>query len=184
MNLSINHAAEVLLGGGVIAYPTEGVFGLGCMPDDIDAVMRLLDIKQRELDKGLILVAGKREQLEGWIRSEDLARMPEINPAMPVTWIAQPGPKVLPIIRGSNAGVAVRLTGNPVAAAICDACDSPITSTSANIAGRPVVRNKIALRRSFGDLVDYIAPGNCGPASGPSEIRVLEDGRILRPKTT
>ncbi len=179
--LSIVRAADALLRGGVIAYPTEGVFGLGCLPDDLDAVERLLDLKQRDANKGLILIAATTEQLDGWIKPG--SEIPEPDPAHPTTWIVEPGPLVDPLLRGEHAGIAVRLTTNPVAREICLAVDSPITSTSANLSGRPVARNQFVLRRRFDALVDYVVPGDCGPASGPSEIRILATGQVLRPRS-
>jgi len=173
-------AADVLLGGGVIAYPTEGVFGLGCLPDDIAAVGRLLDIKQRSASKGFILIAAAPEQFRGWIDAADLDRLPEVDSRRPVTWIVRPSDVVPAIVAGDNFGLAVRITSNPIAAAICTAVELPITSTSANIAGQPVARNAYILRRKFGHLVDYIVPGECGPATGPSEIRELASGTVLR----
>jgi L-threonylcarbamoyladenylate synthase len=181
MNLPIDRAADVLLGGGVIAYPTEGVFGLGCMPDDLTALARVIEIKQRDPAKGLILIAAKHDQLKGWVAEEDLERLPAPDPERPTTWVAKSGPNVGVLLRGDHAGIAVRLTTNATAAAICDKVDSPITSTSANLANSPVARNRIALIKNFGALVDYVVPGDCGPASGPSEIRNLEDGSLLRP---
>jgi L-threonylcarbamoyladenylate synthase len=183
MNLSINRAADALLGGGVIAYPTEGVFGLGCMPDDSQALARLLEIKQRDPAKGLILIAAEPSQFHGWVGDADLGQLPLPEPGRPVTWIATAGPKVESLLRGDHAGIAIRLTSNLVAAAICRQVGSPITSTSANLSGRPVVRNRITLLRTFGALVDYVVPGECGPAAGPSEIRSLADGKLLRPGT-
>ncbi|MBT8100378.1 MAG: L-threonylcarbamoyladenylate synthase [Gammaproteobacteria bacterium] len=183
MKLAINRAVDVLLGGGVIAYPTEGVFGLGCLPDTPRTLLRLLNIKNRDPAKGLILIAAGPEQFEGFVAADDIARLPEPSPAAPVTWIASPGPKTHALVRGANSGVAIRITTNPVAAAICDAVESPITSTSANLAGKPTVRNKIMLQRAFQHRVDYIVPGDCGPASGPSEIRRLDDQSLLRPGT-
>lgn len=173
-------AADILLGGGVIAYPTEGVFGLGCLPDDIDAVQRVLDIKQRSASKGLILIASDVGRLEGWIVASQLDRLPEPDPLQPVTWIVEPTAVVPAIVTGNHAGLAVRITTNPVAAEICRCVDMPIVSTSANRAGEPVARNAFVLRRKFGHLVDYIVPGACGPASGPSEIRVLGSDKVLR----
>lgn len=180
MNISIKRAAETLLGGGVIAYPTEGVFGLGCMPDDLAAIARLLDIKQRDPTKGLILLAASGQQLSGWADPDDVARLPSPDPQKPITWIVRCGPRTSALLRGANPGIAVRISTNPIACAICDAVASPITSTSANLSGRPIVRNDIQLRRRFRNLVDYIVPGHCGPSAGPSEIRSLADGTILR----
>ena len=179
MKLSVNVAAEILLGGGVITYPTEGVFGLGCMPDDPDAIIRLLRIKQRDPAKGLILIASRTEQLAGWI-AMDPASLPEPDPAQPVTWIAPAGERTSRLVRGRHAGVAVRLTTNPTAAALCDATDSPLVSTSANLSGENTARNEYILRRKFAHLVDYIVPGRCGPATGPSEIRDLATGTVIR----
>jgi L-threonylcarbamoyladenylate synthase len=182
MKLSIAKAADVLLGGGIIAYPTEGVFGLGCMPDDDDAVLRLLRIKRRDPRKGLILIAATRAQLDNWIEPDGGA-LPEADTAQPITWIAPAKHHVSPLVRGEHAGLAVRLTTNPTAAAICDAVSSPIVSTSANVAGMPVARNRFVLQRQFGAAVDFIVPGDCGPAAGPSEIRDLATGTIIRPRT-
>ncbi len=180
MSLPINRAADALLGGGIIAYPTEGVFGLGCLPDNQNALVRLLDIKQRDAAKGLILIASDASQLNGWVANEDIERLPDPAGTRPITWIAQPGPNVTPLLTGDHSGIAVRLTTHAIAAAICRKVDSPITSTSANFSGKPVVRDLFALQRSFGALVDYVVPGDCGPAAGPSEIRNLKDGTLLR----
>ena len=84
-------------------------------------------------------------------------------------------------IRGAHDGVAVRLTTHPVARALCDAAQAALVSTSANISGRPPARNSFVLRRRFGALVDYIVPGDCGRATGPSEIRDLLTGKTFRP---
>jgi len=178
--MPVKRAAEVLLRGGIIAYPTEGVFGLGCLPDDLQAVGRLLSVKQRDAGKGLILIASTIEQLAGWVALPDGRSIPEPDPMRPVTWIVPPGHRVHPIVRGQHPGLAVRITSNPVAAAICDAVDSPVVSTSANLSGKPAARNRFVLRRQFEQRVDYIVPGDCGPASGASEIRDLATNKVLR----
>jgi L-threonylcarbamoyladenylate synthase len=182
MRLSIIRAADVLLGGGVIAYPTEGVFGLGCMPDDDAAVLRVLGIKRRDPGKGLILIAANKQQLDGWV-DPDGGQIPDADPSQPITWIAAAKSSVSPLLRGRHRTLAVRLTSNPIAAAICDAVDSPVVSTSANLAGESVARNSLVLRRKFVGCVDYIVPGVCGPSSGPSEIRDLATGKTLRSGT-
>ncbi len=180
--MSVTHAADILLRGGVIAYPTEGVFGLGCLPDDPDAVRRVLDIKQRDAAKGLILIAANADQLEGWIDLPEGHTLPEPDPAHPVTWIVPPGPRVSPLLKGVHTSLAVRITTNPIATALCIAADSPVVSTSANLSGKPAARNRNILQRQFGKVVDYVVPGDCGPASGPSEIRDFISGTVLRPR--
>lgn len=176
----IQRAARIVRSGGVVAYPTEGVFGFGCLPDDFAAVSRVLAIKERDPALGLVLIASDVEQLDGWI--ELPAKVPSLTSGSdkPVTWIVPASDDVPYWIRGANPGLAVRLTTHPVASALCDAADSALVSTSANVHGRPTARNAFVLRRRFGALVDYIVPGECGPASGPSEIRDLVSGKVLR----
>ena len=181
MQRSILRAADALLGGGVIAYPTEGVFGLGCMPDDDEALTRLLAIKRRDPRKGLILIASRKSQLEDWI-AVDPARIPDPDASRPTTWIVPAAARVSPLVTGDHPGLAIRLTTHATAAAICDAVDSPIVSTSANLAGEPVARNQFVLRRKLGACVDYVMPGDCGPLSTASEIRDLASGKTLRPR--
>lgn len=166
--------------GGVVAYPTEGVFGLGCLPDDFEAVSRILAIKQRDPAMGLVLIASHIEQLEGWIDASGKLPGLKSNGGRPVTWVVAATDDVPYWIRGRHSGIAVRITTHPVASALCDAADSALVSTSANRHGRPPARNALVLRRRFGALVDYIVPGECGPATGPSEIRDLASGKVLR----
>lgn len=180
MTIFANRAADVMLRGGVIAYPTEGVFGLGCLPDDDDAVLRLLKIKRRLPSKGLILICSHSSQLAAWAELPKDMGVPKPDPKHPITWTVPPGAKVTALVRGNSSNVAIRVTTNPVARAICDAIDSPVVSSSANVSGQPIARNRYILRRQFGSLVDYIVPGDCGPAVGPSEIRNLLTGRVLR----
>jgi len=177
----IQHAARILQNGGVVAYPTEGVFGLGCLPNDFAAVSRILQIKERDPTMGLVLIAANLAQLEHLIRLPDNSTPLTSSDDNPVTWIVPATDNVPPWIRGNHDGVAVRLTTHPVARALCAAADSALVSTSANVSGRPPARNSFVLRRGFNALVDYIVPGECGPTPGPSEIRDLRTGQTLRP---
>lgn len=179
MNEFISQAARILLDGGVITCPTEGVFGLSCMPDNPAAVRRLLEIKQRDPAKGLILIAASKQQLRDWVAvaPEDI---PDPQAERPVTWIVPAAATVSELVRGEHSGIAVRLTSNPTAHALCVAVDSPLVSTSANLAGEATVEDSEALHRTFGGSVDYVLPGECGPATGPSEIINLQSGKKLR----
>lgn len=170
--------------GGVVAYPTEGVFGLGCMPDDADAVIRVLTIKQRSPAAGLILIASDIAQLAGWIELPDKFTTLASSLSNPVTWVVPAAAGVPYWILGRHVKLAVRITRHPVAAALCEAVDSPLVSTSANVAGHPPACNVFVVRRTLGHLVDCIVPGSCGPSRGPSEIRDLETGKILRAAST
>jgi L-threonylcarbamoyladenylate synthase len=184
----IQCAGRLLRAGGVVAYPTEGVYGFGCLPDDAAAVLRILDIKKRELTQGLVLVAADVGQLDGWISLPDDA--PDLDSTLdstaeyPITWIVPADDAVPAWVRGDHAGLAVRITRHPVAAALCRAARSPLVSTSANVAGRPPARNAHVLRRQFRRQVECIVPGRCGPAKGPSEIRDLLSGKVVRPASS
>lgn len=181
--MAVRRAVHVLRSGGVVAYPTEGVFGLGCLPSDSLAIRRLLNIKHRDPAKGLILIAADTDHLEDWIDLPRGTGLPAPAADRPTTWIVPARSCVSRLVRGVHESVAVRLTTNPIAHALCKALSAPLVSTSANTSGRPVARNRFLLQQQFGALVDYIVPGACGPASGPSEIRVFETGLVLRPKT-
>ena len=151
------------------------------MPDDEKAVRRLLSIKNRDEDKGLILIAGSRRQFDEWIDTE--AELPS-TAADPVTWIAPVGPKTPPWIRGRFITVAVRLVDHPIAAELCVRADSPLVSTSANLSGEPTTKNLELIRRQFSDQVDYVVSGACGPAQGPSMIRDIKTGETHRASST
>jgi L-threonylcarbamoyladenylate synthase len=127
-----------------------------------------------------VLIASNTEQLEDWAELPKGKKL-ESRVDRPITWLVPATQSVPYWITGEHHSIAVRLTAHPVAAALCEAADSPLVSTSANIAGSPPARNTFVLRRRFGPLVDYVVPGRCGPATGPSEIRDLASGKVIRP---
>lgn len=179
MNQFIRRATDVLLGGGVIACPTDGVFGLSCMPDNSTALLRLLEIKQRDPAKGLILIAASKQQLRDWIAIPPES-IPDPLPDQAITWIVPAAEGVSELVRGEHSSVAVRVTINPIARSLCAAVSSPLISSSANRAGEEPISDSDTLHRKFVGSVDYVVPGECGPATGPSEIIDLESGNKLR----
>jgi len=179
----LQRARTVLQTGGLIGYPTEGVYGLGCDPGDEAAVRRLCTLKQRPLSAGLILIAADARQLAGYIapNERELARLLAAAGERAITWLIGAGPLTAPWITGGRDQVAVRITTHPMAAALCVAAGMPLVSTSANRRGRPPARSLLQLRRWFGAELDLILPGPTGAAAGPSEIRDAMTGRVLRP---
>ena len=179
----LNDAISCLQKGGVIAYPTEAVYGLGCDPFNIDAVARILQIKRRGIKKGFILLASEWEQLEPFVESIDppaLARVFSTWPG-PVTWVFPATPDTPLWIRGGHTSIAARITDHPIAKSLCDLFDGPIISTSANRTGYPPVRNEKTLRLTLGNEVDVIVPGEVGTLHQPTEIRDAITGEVLRP---
>ncbi len=179
---ALRRAVRIVEAGGLIAYPTEGVFGLGCRPDAHAALERLLELKGRSAASGFILIASAWSQLEGWIAPlpEETARLRKA-PRKPVTWIVTAGPRAHALVTGDRPTLACRVTSHRVAAALCALADTPLVSTSANRHGRPPARSALAVRRRFGAQLDLVVPGPTGGARGPSEIRVARTGTVVRP---
>lgn len=171
-------------GGGVIAYPTEGVWGLGCNPMDDAAVTRLLTIKQRDIAKGLILIAADEAQLASYV---DLAALPaerlaEIRASWPGpnTWIVPASASAPAWITGAHRGIAVRVSAHADVAALCNAFDGALVSTSANLAGHPSPTRREDLDPALLADIDGVCEGETGGRSSPSMIRDALTGNVLR----
>lgn len=175
---------QALQQGGVIAYPTEAVYGLGCDPDNEAAVMALLAIKQRPVEKGLILVAANYSQLLRYV--DDKAIPPEkryqIFSSWPghISWVL-PANKTTPKwITGQFDSIAVRVSAHPVVHQLCRAYGKPLVSTSANLSGQPAITDKAELEQRLGDKLAAIMPGPLGGATQPSQIFDALSGNIVR----
>ena len=180
--LRLHAAARVAQAGGLIAYPTEAVYGLGCDPRNEAAVRRLLALKRRPMHKGLILIAADFAQLAPFLQpltAADQARLAATWPG-PYTWLIPARPDTPCWLRGRHETLAVRVTAHPLAAALCRTCGHPLVSTSANFSGRTPARSALAVRRQLGTAMDYLLPGPTGGAAQPTEIRDLRSGRRVR----
>lgn len=180
--LQLRHAARVIRGGGIVAYPTEAVFGLGCDPLNAMAVAGILAIKRRDPAKGLIVIAADVTQLDDLITFPGEASRRAVFDTWPgpVTWVLPAKPQTPVWLTGRHPGLAVRVTAHPLAAALCRLA-GPIVSTSANRGGHPPCRDMLAVRRTLGASIDFLLPGTVGTAAGPSEIRDVATGRVIRP---
>jgi L-threonylcarbamoyladenylate synthase len=180
--LRVDQAARIVLRGGVIAYPTEAVFGLGCLPFDEAALERIIAIKHRDARKGLIVVAAAIEQLV------PLARLPggAVGERMrsdwpgPVTWIVDSAPHLPPLLTGGRGTIAVRVSNHPIVKRLCLRTGHALVSTSANFAGRPPARSTLEARRALGRDVDFVLGGPLGGLARPTEIRDARSGEVLR----
>jgi L-threonylcarbamoyladenylate synthase len=177
-------AITVLRNGGVIAYPTEAVWGLGCDPFNETAVLRLLDLKQRPVDKGLILIAGSLAQLDGLLDWDALpaGRHDAVLASWPGpnTWVIPATPRVPPTITGAHDSVAVRVSAHPQVVALCSAFGGPLVSTSANLAGQPPAFHRDALDPALLARIDAIVEGETGGLTAPTAIRDARSGDTLR----
>lgn len=183
---TLEDAARVVADGGVIAYPTEYCFGLGCDPRQAAAVSRLLQIKRRARDQGVLLIASSVGQLKQVLHPDVFGRRRELLDEArttwpgPVSWVMPAHPRLSPWICGTRDTVGVRVTRHAVANALCRACATPLVSTSANHHGRQPARTAEHIDLLFGDSVDYVVRARVGGASGPSELREAGTGRVLR----
>ena len=175
-------AARYIQQGGVVAYPTEAVYGLGCDPLNGDAVLRLLTLKQRSVDKGVILMAASFTQIESFIApiTEQQRQLLHNTWPGPTTWLLPVQQWVPQWITGKHERIAIRITAHPLANALCETVGHAIVSTSANISQQPPAKTPITIRRYFKNELDYILTGPLGGLDKPSEIRDLITGDRLR----
>jgi L-threonylcarbamoyladenylate synthase len=188
--LTIEAAVQALHCGEMIAYPTEGVYGLGCDPREPKALHALLQLKQRSPAKGLILVGSHLDQLIPYVDMASLsaARCAEIHATWPgsVTWVLPIRlPSVLPtalcVAAHDQQTLAVRVSAHPVVRALCDHFSGAIVSTSANISGAAPLQSAAAIEHVFGDRIAGVVQGALGGDQKPSRVMDGVTGAILRP---
>lgn len=178
----IRHAAHILRQGGVIAYPTEAVYGLGCLPDNPKSIQRLLQLKQRPMEKGLILLAADFSQVEHYVSPLESSLLQKINTSWPgpITWLL-PTPADTPeLLRGQYHSIAIRISAHPVVRALCEHVQSPIISTSANLSGKSMTYSAFEVRLQFQDQLDFILNAPLGDSDKPSVIKDVLTDRIIR----
>jgi len=179
--LNIKQAVATLIKGGVIAYPTEAVYGLGCDPWDENAVHKILKIKQRPWQKGLILIAADFNQLQPFIEPVTAQIMAQLESTWPgpTTWLLPVNSTVPAYLYGEHDTIAVRVTAHQQTAELCRTFGGAIVSTSANLAGKEPARTS---HQVHGDLhdVDYILAGECSGSDKPTSIRNAKTGEIIR----
>ena len=178
----LHTAARCIRAGGVIAYPTEAVFGLGCDPANQHAVRRLLSLKNRSWRKGLILIAAEQRQLEPWVgKIPNSASLPlRKSWPGPTTWLLPAARNCPSWLTGEHDTLAVRVTAHPLVRRLCNILDAAIVSTSANTSGQRPARSVLDVRLRFGTRIDFILPGSLGGQRQTTEIRDLASGQFIR----
>lgn len=181
-NLRLALAVRALRQSGVIAYPTEAVYGLGCNPLNEQAVRRLLALKQRPEHKGLILIAASYEQLLPFIEPLSPKAMAPVLASWPGphTWLLPAQGWVPRWIRGQHHSIAVRVSAHPLAASLCRTWQGPLISTSANKSQCQPARNPWQVRLQFGHRIDYLLGGPLGGLKRPTPIRDASSSEQVR----
>ena len=166
----------------MIAYPTEYCFGLGCDPRQTAAVQKLLSIKQRQAQQGVILIAANLQQVRLYAELDGLDRLEQIEASWPGpnTWLLPARAQVSAWIKGKHSSVAMRIPKHDFCLAMCEQFGHPIVSTSANRHGQPALLNDQAVNADFGENIDYIVPALVGGAAHASTITDGITGAVLR----
>ncbi len=180
----IRYSAKLMKAGGVIAYPTEAVWGLGCVPDNASAVQAILDLKHRSADKGLILVASSIEQFDPYLTEVTLPQRKQLMDTWPGpnTWLVPVNSAVPKLISGRFDSVALRVSAHPLVSALCNLVGGPIVSTSANPQGKRPASTRWQVLRYFGadPSLNLVTCGSVGREARPSTIKDLRTGQIIR----
>ncbi len=178
-----SQAARKLHQGGVVAYPTEAVWGLGCDPFNEAAVNKLLLLKKRPVEKGVILIAAAIEQVSYLLDPLSASEIDTLSASWPGpnTWLIPDVLNQTPAwIKGKHKSVAVRVSDHSGVQKLCQAYGGAIVSTSANPGGATPARNSFEVGVYFGCRVDYCLPGKLGGLAKPTQIRDLRSSDIIR----
>ncbi len=176
----VEEARALLKKGGVLAYPTEAVYGLGCDPFNQHAVEKIGILKHRSMSKGLILLIADWSQLMPLIGFVTDAQLDSVRATWPgpVTWVFPKSNLIPEWLSGQHDGIAIRMTAHPVSRALCT--EGPVVSTSANISGNVPVVDLLHLQELFPQGVDAVLAGDLGGLSQPSSIFDVRSGIRLR----
>ena len=167
---------------GVIAHPSDTVYGLACLANNPSAIKELIDLKQRDLDKGFILLASDVEHVLPYIDTNlDINLINKLGQltAIPTTYLVPKSESISSLISGSSDHVAVRITSDPLVRYFCENTDSALISTSANLQGQKVASNMDELEAYFNQALSYALPPN-KYNSEPSIIINLVTGKRYR----
>lgn len=179
-DFSIRHAAHIVKNGGVIAYPTDTIYGLGCDPYNPDAIEKINRIKQRPLNKQFILLAGNIDQLRSLIQlSKDQEKTITQN-TEPTSWVVKASKFAPPWLTDSSGNLTIRISSHDDVQRLSQALGNAIISTSANISGKPPAKNSLQLHKYFHHKVDKILISDKKPAGKASKIIRLCDNYVIR----
>ena len=175
-------AVMTLRAGGIVAYPTESVYGIGCDPWDRTAVARVFAVKRRPNRKRCIVIAADPSQLHPLVDVQALRFSSFASRYWPgpVTLVAPARDGVPAWLVDADGTIATRVTGHPVAGALCENFRGPLISTSANRAARPPARDALQVRAAFGTEIDCYVAGRVGGLAAPTRIVDIRDGRTIR----
>jgi len=171
---AIREAALIVLGGGVIAFPTDTFYGLGCDPFNEKAVERIFYIKRREPKKPLPLLIGDLEEIDRLARNlpEEFYKITNAFWPGPITLVLEAADSLPQILLAGERKVGIRLPRYQLARQLTRACGGVITATSANLSGQPSAATAQEVIDQIGDQIDLVLDG--GQTSGGAASTVLD----------
>lgn len=183
-NIQVLKAIDVISKGGILAYPTEAVYGLGCDPDNSKALEKIIEIKKRDTKKGLILIGSSFSNFYNYVdlsqvTKDDMLFTEKYWPGF-FTFIFPASNNVSKYIKGDYNSVAIRVSNHPFIVQLCSLLGKPIVSTSANFTGESPCTSFIEVKNILGNLVDYVVDGPTLGCLKPSQIIDLKTKKIVR----
>ena len=184
----IKKAVECMRKGGVILYPTDTVWGIGCDATNAEAVKRVYEIKQREDSKALICLVDSDARMQRYFRNvPDVAwqlidSLKEATDAKPTTLILDGAINLAPNLIAEDGSLGIRITNEPFSKELCFRFQKAIVSTSANISGEPAAQNYCDIDPRILEAVDYVCWSRRQehkPHTPSSIIKLQENGEVV-----
>jgi len=173
----VKQVVEVLRKGGVVLYPTDTVWGLGCDATNEEAVKRIYEIKQRADNKAMLVLLDSTAKLQGYVADiPDLAYDLIEMSAKPLTIIYPQGKNLAANLLGEDGSIGIRVSNEEFSKKVCEMLRHPIVSTSANISGEPTPRNFVQISQAIIDAVDYVVQYRQDDLSEPAPSSIIKLG--------
>jgi len=179
-DFSISHAAHIIQHGGIIAYPTDTIYGLGCDPYNADAVASINDIKRRPQNKQFIILAGHIDQVTPLVDLNKEQQQKITQATEPISWVIDARPSAPSWLISDSGTVTVRITQQDDVKRLCHILGHALISTSANPSGKPPAKNALELHKYFHHSVDKILATNQKLTASPSKVIRLCDNYVIR----
>ena len=179
----IRKAVEVMRKGGVILYPTDTIWGIGCDATNAEAVARVYQIKQRDDSKALICLVDSDARLQRYVRHvPDVAWDIMELATNPTTVILDNAVNLAQNLIADDGSIAMRITRETFSRELCYRFQKPVVSTSANISGQPAAQNYRDIAPELLEAVDYVCwtRRQEHKSHQPSSIiKIKEDGEVM-----
>ncbi len=181
--LSIREGIDELNNGEIIAYPTEGVYGIGCNARNLKSVIKIAELKQRPIEKGMIILISDLKIIKDWIvglPEEEIKKLYTEYSGYTYTWLLPKSLNCPYEVSGDSDCLAVRITQHPVAKALCLSLNAPLISTSANPQSLPSAKTVEEVSKYFNGKISGIVSGEVGSLRDATRIQNIKTDQFIR----